>query len=157
AALATGAGCGSKDTPKATGGGAAADKDKDKGSAGTSSPKKDLTAMEAKGKATLKGQVTYAGDPPQPPPLPIDPKHADAAKCKKGEGEHTLNLTWEVDPNSKGVKNVVVWVRPGDGTYFAPASIPDALKNRKDAVKLEQPFCNYIPHVLAYNPSIFDG
>ena len=147
-------GCGKGDdkkggtTPSADGKDKDKDKDKDKGSGG----KKEMTALPSKGKATLKGQITYDGDLPKAEPLAFDAKTDE--HCKKGDTE---KLTWEVDPNSKGVKNVVIWVKPAPNHYFSPDSIPAALKNRKDKAEMDQPHCNFLPHVVAFNPSIWDG
>ena len=43
---------------------------------------------------------------------------------------------------------------PPQGKYF---KIPDDLKEVKDPVKLDQPFCAFIPHVSVLYPSYFDG
>lgn len=151
-------GCGKADDKKGSGSTQTSsdvkDKDKDKDTT-SSGVKKEMTALASKGKATLKGQITYDGDAPKVVPLNFGEKPPDE-HCKKGD---TDVLTWEVDPNpnSKGVKNVVIWVKPGPNKYFSPESIPEALKKRTDKAIMDQPHCNFIPHVVAFNPSIWDG
>ncbi len=142
------AGCGGGSSPTKSG---TTTPSTDKGSSGASA-KKEMTVLASTGTATLKGQVVYDGDPPKPEKLKFA-KDADK-RCHEGD---TDDLTWEVDPNSKGVKNVVIWVKPGDGKFFKHDAIPEALRNRKDAVEIDQPYCNFVPHVQAFNPSIFDG
>ena len=149
-------GCG-KDTKGTTTATSVTPTDKGTGSttSGTST-KTEKVALEWKGTGTLKGQVTYDGDAPKAEKLKFPPDKTDA-HCLKGEGEHQLNLTWEVDPNSRGVKNVVVWVRPADGKFFKHDALPEKARKRTDKVTMDQPFCNFIPHVQVFNPSIFDG
>lgn len=146
-ALAT-AGCGGKPT----GAGATTSPSDAKGGSGGAAAKKDSVALETKGTGIVKGKVIYDGETPKPTPLAIT--GGDAEKCKKGE---TNNLTWEVDPNTKGVKNVVVWIKPGEGKFFKPEAVAEAKKRIPGKVELTQPHCNYLPHVLAYVPSVWDG
>lgn len=151
--LAASSGCSSKDTGKGTTKSTTtstttSDKDKTSGTTGTTGS----GTLEWKSTVTLKGQVTYDGTPPPVEKLNFGDK-ADE-HCKKGDTE---KLIWEVDPNSKGVKNVVVWVQPGAGQSFKYDAIPEALRKRTDIVTIDQPFCNFVPHVQAFNPSIFDG
>src|SRR5262249_50061925 len=71
--------------------------------------------LEATGVCTLKGKVTYDGDPPKRADLkPAIEMQQDKNHCLQGE---TLDPTWIVDEN-KGVANVVVWLRPPDGKFF---------------------------------------
>src|SRR5262245_12488939 len=70
------------------------------------------SAAQAQGgkMATLKGKVTYDGDPPVLPNLA--PKFAavpkDAPHCAKGDTE---DPTWVVDKGTKGVANAVVYLK----------------------------------------------
>lgn len=155
--LAAGSGCAGKDTGKGTSSTtkttttSTTTSDKDKSST-TTTTTSGSGPVEWKNTVTLKGQVTYDGTPPPVEKLNFGDK-ADA-HCLKGDTE---KLIWEVDPNSKGVKNVVVWVQPGPGQSFKYDAIPEALRKRTDTVAMDQPHCNFVPHVQAFNPSIFDG
>lgn len=118
------------------GGGAAAAK----GAAG------GMTAVEGTGAATLKGKVTYDGTPPPPADLkPFMEKQQDKDHCLKGP---TADPTWMVGAD-KGVKNVVVWLRPPEGKFFK-AEAP------KGDVTMDQPFCLFEPHVVAFAPMMWD-
>jgi hypothetical protein len=102
------------------------------------------------GWASLKGKVTFDGDPPEP----VDFRESiagnkDKTHCLKADIE---DPTWIVDDN-KGVANVVVWVRPPKGKYFP---IPADLKKRTDVVKMDQPYCAFRPHGLILFPSYWD-
>src|SRR5262249_43762604 len=102
--------------------------------------------------ATLKGQVVYDGDPLAPQKLKFGA--AVEPHCLKGDTE---DLTWVVDPKTRAVAGVVVWVKPAEGKSFHYASIPEKLRKRDDTVSMDQPYCNFVPRVAAFNPSIFDG
>jgi len=149
AALALALGCGGGDkpksgeSPKAQGPGPAPD---------TGAAK---TALEATEWTTLKGKVVYDGDPPK-----------DDGSLKKQMGEHndkavclagdTADFTWHVNPDNKGVENVVIWVEPPDGKYFKPNTPNEAVWKKGD-VKIDQPHCAFEPHVAAAFVSYFDG
>jgi WD40 repeat protein len=105
------------------------------------------------GRATIKGKVTFAGDPlPPAKTVTIPDNNKDKDYCHKGP----LNdPSWMVDPKTKGVKNVVIWVKPPQGKYFpVPA---DERKPAEKTVKIDQPFCAFEPHVAIVFPSYFDG
>ncbi|HEV3080521.1 MAG TPA: hypothetical protein VGY66_12110 [Gemmataceae bacterium] len=107
-------------------------------------------AFEAKGTGTLKGKVTYDGTPPTPVDLTPEMEkknEPDKSHCLKGRRQEEL---WMVS-GDKGVANVIVWLEPPAGTYFkVPAG------ERKPDVEISQPFCQFIPHVAAINPSEYD-
>jgi hypothetical protein len=111
----------------------------------------ERTLLASHGWARLKGKVTYDGDPPA-----LDDfrdsiaGNKDKEHCLKGDIE---DPTWIVDED-KGVANVVVWVRPPAGKYFP---IPDDLKQRRDVVKMDQPFCAFKPHGVILFPSSWDS
>jgi hypothetical protein len=111
----------------------------------------ELTAVKGTGVATLKGKVTYDGDAPTPRDLKPDmEKQQDKDHCLKGP---TLDPTWIVNKDGKGVANVVVWLRAPEGMYF---DIPAADQSRKDEVIMDQPFCEFQPHVAAFYPYFWD-
>jgi hypothetical protein len=143
-------GCGSS-KPSGGGGAPSAAKSDD---SGTRPARSERTPLEATGRATIKGKVTYAGDPPPPAnvTIPETLKKEDKEYCRQGP----LNdPSWIVDPKTKGVKNVVIWVRPPQGKYFAVPA--DEQKPAEKKVKIDQPFCAFEPHVAIVFPSYFDG
>jgi hypothetical protein len=128
------------ETPEAKKGGGAA--------AGAKKP------LEAELNATIKGQVTYDGDPPTAAFIEGINAHKDKAECLKGMDFEKNEQTWIVNKSNKGVANVVISLEPPAGTYF---KLRDADKKRTDEVKLDQPHCAFIPHVVALFPVYFNG
>jgi hypothetical protein len=111
----------------------------------------ELSALKPAGLATIKGKVTYNGEPPPAANLPIPDNHKDKDYCMKGEHR---DQTWVVGAD-KGVANVVIWVRPPAGKFFdVPA---DQQKPEQGTVKIDQPFCAFIPHVSVVYPSFYDA
>jgi hypothetical protein len=103
--------------------------------------------------ATIKGKVVY------PANLPIPKREAlnvtqDKDHClSKGE---ILDEMVIVNPKNRGVKNVVVWLRP-DNTdpkaKFTPAQINPADAKRKPAeVVIGQPCCMFVQRITAVRP-----
>jgi hypothetical protein len=110
-----------------------------------------VVAVASTGTGTLKGKVTYDGDPPKLPDFKErdDFKgHADKDLCLMGP---TADPTWTVGAD-KGVANVVVWLRAPKNQYF---KIPDDGKKLPD-VTIKQPHCAFEPHVVAVFPSYYD-
>lgn len=144
----SGCGGGSKDKTEGKGAGS--------GPSGTEEPVKAgaLEELKSAGVATIKGKVTYDGDPP--PKVSLKEKMVDQVKEKKDLDhclkEDTDDPTWIVGPD-KGVQNVVVWIRPPKGKYF---KIPEDQRKRTDAVTMDQPFCEFKPHVVVTYPSYYD-
>lgn len=100
------------------------------------------------GWGTLKGKVTFDGTPPEMTTLNME---KDKEVCTKGD---TKDQTWKVGGSDHGVANVVVWLRAPKNHYF---KIPDDKKKLDTKVKLDQPYCTFVPHVLAAYPTYFDG
>ena len=72
--------------------------------------------MASTGWGSLKGQVTYDGEPPMLGNLEI-PADKNKDVCEKGD---IRIQTWKVGPD-KGVANVVVWLRlPRASTSRSP-------------------------------------
>jgi plastocyanin len=96
--------------------------------------------------ATIKGQVLLpaAAAIPVRAPLP-----ANAAGCPKGP---ILDESVIVNPKTRGVKNVVVWLRPNNQNPKAtlgPNEIHPADANRKPQdVVIDQPCCMFEPHLV---------
>jgi hypothetical protein len=101
---------------------------------------------------SLSGKVTLAGKiPPVVDLVPQMKKHADAACCldPKAKPEEKVDRTWVVDAQTKGVKNVFVYLFLPEGKEF-PIH-PDLLK-RKEKIEIDQPHCVFIPRVQAFQP-----
>lgn len=122
--------------PESRGGGRA-----ESGSRGTK------TEVASTGWGTLKGKVTLEGTPPQPVKLDIN---KDKEYCEKGD---TKEQTWKIGGSDQGVGDVVVWLRAPKNHYF---KIPDDKKKVDHKVTLDQPYCTFIPHVLALYPTYYD-
>lgn len=108
------------------------------------------------GFGSLAGKVTLVGAVPKVLSLEdLMKKHADKAVCcaPKTKENEKVDLTWIVDPKTKAVANVMVWVTPGKGKYFP---IHDKLKKRNDVVVLDQPHCQFLPRISAYQPFYID-
>lgn len=99
----------------------------------------------AEGWGTVKGQVVWAGGPvPKNPPANVD---KDKAVCLARGPIHENKIV--VDPKSKGVRWVLVWLAdPQDATNaeFAPPVHP-SLKNPRPVV-IDQPCCLFEPRVI---------
>lgn len=144
--LLTAAGCGKKEEGKVGG------LSKPGGGPTGSTTGGAKTALEAKAFGVLKGKVTYDGDPP-----------ADDGKLKKQMEEHkdkevclagdSAEFTWRVNPENKGVENVVIFVEPPTDKYFKP----DEAAWKKEDVAVDQPHCAFEPHVLVAFPGYYDG
>jgi hypothetical protein len=104
-------------------------------------PTKEITTATS---ATVKGTVKLKGEAPAMKPIAKLPEHNDKDHCMKGD---TKEQMWNVGKDGL-VENVVVWLAPPDGKSF---KITDALKDpfKKKVVEIDQPFCQYIPHVVA--------
>jgi hypothetical protein len=141
-------------TPPSTGGPKKADRMKgpEKPSEGGGTAKTGAkTALKSTGFATIKGKITYDGTPPPPADIRIPDDNKDKQYCL--QGPHT-DPTWIVS-DSKGVKNVVLWVRPPADKYF---EIPaDQQKPVEPIIKIDQPFCVFEPHVAVTFPTFYDG
>lgn len=144
------AGCGKDTTPTIKAGG---DGDKSKtGSSGeTPAPAGALVEVAGKGLGTLKGKVIYDGDPPKRADIGGTMTGNDKERCLMGDH---YDQEWMVNEKNKGVKNAVIFLRAPKGKYL---KVPDDQKKQTETVKVDQPYCAFEPHVVAYFPSYFDG
>lgn len=99
--------------------------------------------------ATVKGQVIWTS--PVPKQAKVNPKANELAKCVKDKAG-LLEEDFIINPKNKGIKDVVVWIRP-DGlarnAAFPKAKIhPDLAKPPQAAVEIDQPCCRFIPHLM---------
>jgi plastocyanin len=96
---------------------------------------------------TIKGKVTWHGEAPKPVVVNVT---ADKATCCK-DGD-LISTEIEVDAKTKGLKNVVVWVRPDTEErkdLFPQDKIhPDLMKPVSKAHVIDQPRCQFEPRVL---------
>jgi hypothetical protein len=136
-------GCGGSGTKKGSGGSAKSTESTEEEGA--------KTALETAGTATLKGRVTLEGPLPMPKPLPDLVKHKD---CHDSPKEQQIDQTWVVSED-RGVRDVVVWVQPPSGKFFKLTK--EEATPKEKVVKLEQPHCQFIPHVLVLFPGYYDG
>ncbi len=92
---------------------------------------------------TIKGQVVWTGsEMPKPEVIKVD---KDQAHClAKGE---LVKDDLIVDPKTKGVKNVIVWLAPAEGSEMP---INPALKAiPQSPVVIDQPMCAFVPRITA--------
>jgi hypothetical protein len=103
----------------------------------------ETLAVKAAGWGTLKGKVTFAGDPPLPRVFVAKgaPGVKDAQVCAKNEIKSERLV---VDPGTKGVRYALVYVpRP-------TAVNPEAESAAKSTpIEFDQKGCVFEPHVLA--------
>ena len=98
--------------------------------------------------ATVKGQIVFGGAPPKREKVNVtqDKDHCES----KGP---LLEEKWIVDPKTKGVQNVFVWLGPDSvrpNAKFQPDQIHPALaKPKVKQVVMDQPCCQFVPHALA--------
>jgi hypothetical protein len=95
---------------------------------------------------TIKGQVVW-GDPVVPPRKPIAVPANQVAACMPG-GKALLSEDYVIDPKTKGVRWVVVWlVDPNNPAAKLPIHLN--LRNPADPnVVLDQPCCAFETHAL---------
>jgi hypothetical protein len=102
-------------------------------------------AARADGWGTVKGQVVFDGAAPAPEQLKVD---KDQEACL-AHGP-LLSQKYVVDPKSKGVRWVIVWLADPKSPQKGPSPIAPALTAIKDKkIFLDQPTCQFEPHVIA--------
>ncbi|HLW64742.1 MAG TPA: hypothetical protein VKS79_05430 [Gemmataceae bacterium] len=118
-----------------------------------------LTPIQSDGLATIKGTVTFDGDPPAMPIVTGVDVHKDKAYCCSEMTGCPHEQTWVVDAATKGVANVVVWVDCPRGKYFPMEAFfkQNAKKIWREKVIIDQPYCMFDPHVDFIFPQYFDG
>lgn len=92
---------------------------------------------------TIEGQILFDGDAPSLTPRVKkgDAAAKDSAVCA---AEEVPDETVVINPESKGVANVVVYLRK------APADVhPDLKASAEKEVEFDQKGCRFAPHVLA--------
>jgi hypothetical protein len=116
-----------------------------------------LTPVLSDGVATIKGTVTYDGEPPAMPIVAGLNQQQNQAFCCTAGCPH--EQTWVVDPATKGVANVVVWVDCPRGKYFQLDAFFNGRVEKfwREKVIIDQPYCMFEPHVEFLFPQYFDG
>lgn len=109
-----------------------------------------LAPLEYKGTATITGVVEYDGEPPPRAELESIFQHADRPVCVQGD---VRDQTWMVQDGK--VANVVVFLRPPKGFYFKKPE--ESEKSWADEVVVDQPYCQFIPHVVVLYPQYREG
>ena len=113
--------------------------------------------LQTDGFGSVSGKVTLNGPLPEVFDLTeLMKKHADKVCClaPKAKPAEKVDLTWVVDPKTKAVANVMVWVRPPVGKFFP---IHNSYKVRKETITIDQPHCQYLPRVSAFQPYYLDN
>lgn len=104
------------------------------------------SARAADGKeawGTIKGQVVWPGDVPEPVESNVD---KDKKEClAKGK---IFDETYEIDKKSKGLRYVFVWLTPVEADRELPIH-PDLKAIKDKDVVVDQPCCKFEPHALA--------
>jgi hypothetical protein len=115
-------------------------------------------AVEGKGRGTLKGTIVYDGTPPDMTAANADmvTKQKTKPECLVGASEEDkAAFQWRVNPQNKGVQNVIVWLAPGENAYF---KLNDAdKKSAPEKVVIDQPHCAFTPHCAAAFTVFYDG
>ena len=89
------------------------------------------------GWGTLKGQFVYDGAPPEAKPYNVT---KELEVCTVG-GKAPLQETLVVDSGSKGIKNVVVFLRDASRVH-------DSAAPKKEPVVFDQKHCVFLTHVI---------
>jgi hypothetical protein len=98
---------------------------------------------------TIKGRVVFPETKPIPKRLPLDVGANNGACLVNGA---ILDETAIVNPKNRGIKNVVVFLRPLDPQTkeFAKGEIhPDDAKRKPAELTITQPCCMFVDRVLA--------
>jgi hypothetical protein len=101
--------------------------------------------------ATVKGIVKLKGSAPTEELDPRINDHKEKDFCLSGPMKYKVKQVWTVGKDNE-LANVVVSLAPPSGKKF---KIDDKLKElSKKTVTIDQPFCNYDPHVVALWPEV---
>jgi plastocyanin len=96
----------------------------------------------------VKGQIVFPAGAAVPERKALDVTQDKAHCLSKGP---LLDETLVVNPKNKGIKNVVVWLRPDDKdpkSKLPPNQIhPDDAKRKATDVVIDQPCCMFTPRI----------
>jgi hypothetical protein len=102
--------------------------------------------------ATIKGSVVFPEDKPIPKRVALDVTQDKAHCLAKGA---ILDEVTIVNPKNRGIKNVVVFLRPLDTktTDFEKTQIhPDDAKRKAAEVIIDQPCCMFVKRITTARP-----
>jgi len=104
----------------------------------------------ADGWGTVKGKITYAAKESVPENKEVNVT-ADKQFCLKDGKIHEDR--WVVDPKTRGVKWVLVWLTDasdakGAKTAWDPKLIAPKLKEAPAKLELDQPVCTFLPRMI---------
>jgi hypothetical protein len=101
--------------------------------------------------ATVKGIVKFKGTAPKAELDPRINEHKEKDFCLSGPEKYKVKQVWMVGKDNE-LANVVVSLAPPAGKKY---KITDKLKeDSKKTVEIDQPFCNYDPHVVSLWPEV---
>ncbi|HEV3437053.1 MAG TPA: hypothetical protein VG122_06825 [Gemmata sp.] len=103
---------------------------------------------------SVKGQVVFPAGTPIPKREALNVTQDKDHCLSKGD---ILDESVIVNPKNRGVKNVVVWLRPDDATdakaKFTPAQInPEDAKRKPAEVVIGQPCCMFVERITTARP-----
>ncbi|MBI1831762.1 MAG: hypothetical protein HYR84_09965 [Planctomycetes bacterium] len=111
--------------------------------------------LKTDGFGSLVGKVTFAGELPKVIDFTEKIKeNRDKECCLAGKPGEMFDQTWIINPKTRAVENVAVWITPPKDTYL---EIHPKFKKRRETIVIDQPNCAFVPHVAAFNPVYFDG
>jgi hypothetical protein len=117
----------------------------------TPGDKKKAVEITTPLEGTVKGIVKFKGAAPKSEEDPRIKEHKEAAFCLSAPEKYKVKQVWTVGPDNV-LANVVVSLAPPAGKKY---KIDDHLKKlSKKTVTIDQPFCNYDPHVVALWPEV---
>lgn len=100
---------------------------------------------------SVKGRLVYDGQPPKMNEIDLDKLGLSAEDLKwfKSMGP-VLNQEWVIDPSSKSIQWVIVWLLPEDpkGKIETHPSLLEIPKDKK-LVAVDQEPSGYVPHAIA--------
>lgn len=109
------------------------------------------TANNDKNWGGIKGRLLYDGEPPKMNEIDLDKigLSADDLKWFKSMGP-VMNQEWVVDPKSKSIQWVIVWLLPEDpkGKIVVHPELLEIPKEKKLVVVDQEP-SGYVPHAVA--------
>lgn len=107
-----------------------------------------VSADEKGAWSTVKGQIVYPASKPVPERKKLDVSQDKAHCLSKGD---ILDESLIVNPKNKGIKNVVVWLRPDDknpkSKLPADKVHPSDAQRKPATVSIDQPCCMFINRI----------
>jgi hypothetical protein len=105
--------------------------------AGTGEGESAAAAPTGTGWATIRGRFVYGGDPPAREPYNVTKEHNICSV----NGQTPLQEILVVDPETKGIKNVAIFLRDA-------SRVNDSAKAKANPVIFDQKNCVFLTHML---------